>query len=297
MTLDDFQKISKSAGSNLCWLNITGGEPTDRHDLPEIIRIFKTNCPNLLFVNLSTNGLRPNHIENIVQQIASLSIPVFAVNVSLDGPREINDQIRGIKGSFDKVIETYKLIKKQNSVRSMLAMTLYESNFNLIKETYLNVKKVLPDVSKSEFHFNLGHHSEHHYGNHNGISNPHQKKQLLSAVKSFSRSFVPSIGPVSIIERMYRSKFERYFRTGKSPVECVALMSSVYISEKGDLYPCTIWNKNLGSILPDNQSIDGLLASETGKFLRKTIRESNCDNCWSPCEAFPSILGNLLPFK
>ena len=38
----------------------------------------------------------------------------FVITVSLDGPKDLNDQLRGVKGDFDKVIETVTRLRRIN---------------------------------------------------------------------------------------------------------------------------------------------------------------------------------------
>jgi len=48
------------------------------------------------------------------------------------------------------------------------------------------------------------------------------------------------------IERVYRAEAARYLATGRTRIVCSALLSTAYLSETGQVYPCTIWDKPLG---------------------------------------------------
>jgi len=50
------------------------------------------------------------------------------------------------------------------------------------------------------------------------------------------------------IERIYRAEAMRYLAGGRTAIGCSALLSTVYLSEKGEVYPCTIWDKPLGNV-------------------------------------------------
>jgi hypothetical protein len=39
--------------------------------------------------------------------------------------------------------------------------------------------------------------------------------------------------------------------------------------------------------------LKGLWDSEKRRDLRTDVVEERCTHCWTPCEAYPSILGNL----
>ena len=49
------------------------------------------------------------------------------------------------------------------------------------------------------------------------------------------------------IERIYRAEAMRYLAKGRTSITCSALLSTSYLSEKGEVYPCTIWDKPLGN--------------------------------------------------
>ena len=60
LTFDEIKKISETAGQfNRLW--ISGGEPTLREDLPEILELFYKNN-HIKDVNIPTNGLKPDRI-------------------------------------------------------------------------------------------------------------------------------------------------------------------------------------------------------------------------------------------
>ncbi|MFN7824100.1 MAG: radical SAM protein [Pseudobdellovibrionaceae bacterium] len=85
LTLAEFERIALKS-PQLKWLNISGGEPTLRDDLSEIIGVFKKNCKNLLMVNFTTNGIDSKRIVEKVKSISELGIAKLVINVSIDGP-------------------------------------------------------------------------------------------------------------------------------------------------------------------------------------------------------------------
>jgi MoaA/NifB/PqqE/SkfB family radical SAM enzyme len=101
-------------------LTITGGEPTLRKDLPEILRYAKSKGM-LLFLN--TNGAYLN------KELLSL---VDRITLSLDGSEILNDKIRG-KGSYKDVIDAIKLCKK-SKVFVTITCVITKKNVNRIED-------------------------------------------------------------------------------------------------------------------------------------------------------------------
>ena len=82
------------------------GEPLMRKDVlfKLMEKIKEKECNGLLISNCTLFS------EEDVKKLVTMEWDVLTV--SLDGPtREINDYIRGVKGSFEKVIKTLNLIK------------------------------------------------------------------------------------------------------------------------------------------------------------------------------------------
>ncbi|RYZ67481.1 MAG: radical SAM protein, partial [Proteobacteria bacterium] len=99
-----------------------------------------------------------------------------------------------------------------------------------------------------------------------------------------------SLSPFAIIERRFQKKALEFIETQKTPLPCSALKSSVYLSEKGDVYPCTIWGRKLGSIRETGYDLRSVLKQQLSRDTRSSIKAGNCPQCWTPCEAYPSIM-------
>jgi MoaA/NifB/PqqE/SkfB family radical SAM enzyme len=287
-------EISKIAQNSpwVKWLNLTGGEPTDRDDLDLIVKAFHHYCPDLVMVNFTTNGLLPEKIEAITKAIAALKIPKFHVNVSIDGPSEIHDKLRGVPDNYLKAIDTYKRLAKIPGIEISAAMTLFPQNFKLIEETYLGIKKEIPNFLPHQMHLNLPHTSSHYYQN--DKRNIDNSLEYIDQIKNFQAKYTSKINALSIIEKKYLKLAKKFIQTKKTPISCSALMSSVYISEKGEIYPCTIWDNPLGNLR--DYDYDLLKLKKIKKYTQtmKMANELNCPQCWTPCEAYPSIMTKIV---
>lgn len=114
LTLDEMRKISETAGEiNRLW--ISGGEPTLRDDLPEILEMFYKNN-HIKDVNMPTNALRADRLIEWVGRFRR-NCPDCNINVSisLDGFGEVHDRQRGVPGNFyialaalKRVCDTFK---------------------------------------------------------------------------------------------------------------------------------------------------------------------------------------------
>ena len=87
----------------------SGGEPTLRKELPEIIDLFVRNN-GVSHINLPTNGLKPDRIYEVAEHCLSRNPYLeLHVNIALDGFRESHDFMRGVPGNFERALESARL--------------------------------------------------------------------------------------------------------------------------------------------------------------------------------------------
>ncbi|GHT59034.1 hypothetical protein FACS1894109_14230 [Spirochaetia bacterium] len=105
---EEIKKLSESAG-NFKRLWLSGGEPTLREDLPEIIEMFYKNN-HITDVNMPSNGMKSERViewlKRIRQNCPDLNI---SISISFDGFGTTHDTQRGVP-SFYKAAETLKLL-------------------------------------------------------------------------------------------------------------------------------------------------------------------------------------------
>lgn len=116
---------------------ISGGEPTLYGHLPELCQALHSRG---ISVSLQTNATHPGMIEKV------LAVGVGHFNVSVDGPEETHDRIRG-EGKFALTMESTRLIRAAG--RQMITTTVI-SEYNLDRLPkifwYLKKNRVRPQV-------------------------------------------------------------------------------------------------------------------------------------------------------
>ncbi len=77
-------------------IHLSGGEPFLYQGIADLIEYIKEKK---LFLTITTNGtLLGEHAERLVKR------GVNRIHLSIDGPRDVHDGIRGVPGTFDKLI-------------------------------------------------------------------------------------------------------------------------------------------------------------------------------------------------
>lgn len=293
LTLEEIQRLAQNSPF-LSWVDFTGGEPTDRKDFVEIVKAFVDHCPKLLFVHFPTNGLKPERIAEYTKELLKFRIPRLVASVSIDGPRDVNDRLRGIPGDFDRALETLTRLRKFRGLQTYVGMTLYPENIGLVEDTLCAIQQACPEFDYRDLHVNLPHTSTHYYGN--GSASPRPSEQMVAMLEAVMKKRGLPRNAFDLIELLYQSKVKKYVLSGVCPSRCASLMASCYLAENGSVYPCNIWNEPLGNIRDHGFSLVPLIQSGQATRLREKIVNKDCPNCWTPCEAYQTLAANLVPF-
>jgi len=106
LRMEEIDELSRSLGK-LDKLLIAGGEPFLRRELPEICEIF-IRQNDVEIISIPTNALLPDLIARQLRRTLALADGrSIRLNLSLDGTEAVHDDIRGVPGNFEKVVETF----------------------------------------------------------------------------------------------------------------------------------------------------------------------------------------------
>lgn len=296
LTTPELLSVLRQARTQIKWMDITGGEIFLRPDIQDLFRCVADELPQLLMFHFATNGLLTDAIVDAARIIARSPIPHFIVTVSLDGPPALHNQIRGIPGIWDKCMVTFKALRRLR-IPVVFGMTLTEHNHDQYEATVAAVRQVIPDIGHGDFHLNLAQISDLYYGNRALISPP--LPLILRSVERVRalrpRQLNPLKLPFELLERAFLRHARAYVETGKSPMLCEALSSSAVLGTRGDVYPCIIFDKSIGNVRDHGYSLQSVWETSQRVQVREQIRHGDCPHCWTPCEAYQSILANSLP--
>ena len=93
----------------------SGGEPFLRPDLSLLARRVIDVLPGLKSATVATNALHPFRMDNFLEDMAPIlkQRGIYAgVHISLDGPPEIHDQMRGVEGAFRSLERTVLILRR-----------------------------------------------------------------------------------------------------------------------------------------------------------------------------------------
>ncbi len=300
-SLDDLDAFF-SANRKISWLNLTGGEIFLRSDMVEIFRSAASRLKRLAVVNFPTAGQDPAHIAGQVDAALGTGLRRMVVTVSFDGGRASHDQLRGAAGAFDGAAETWRSLKQiaagaRGRLSVFAGMTLSAELMNLTTDPLGDLVADLALAGSHEVHLNLAHGSEHYYRN--VPADPLQLDAIEGTLRKAAagrRAKGAGSGDrgVNLFERIYIGCARDFLSTRRPPLACKALRCSLFVDAGLDVYPCTIFSRPLGNLRDPDFSIAALRQSSLWCDTVKQIKAGHCPGCWTPCEAYPAIVGNLL---
>jgi MoaA/NifB/PqqE/SkfB family radical SAM enzyme len=281
--------------SQFKWVHLTGGELLMRRDIDDVVAAIQKSCRSLYLLNFPTTGWFGDKTVKLVENTLKRGVGRLMVTISMDGPKAIHEEMRGLPGAWDKGIETFRRLRgiKRSNFQTVIGMTLLSKNAGLVDDTIDAIRQVIPDFERRELHLNIGHESGHYFDNIGVSKMAPEHAKVIQAIEDHRRALGTGIHPVQFLERRYQSLVRSYYDTGRSPLPCTALSSSCFIDAYWDLFACSIWDAKVGNLRDNAFDLKALWDSPTRRQLRKDVADENCPHCWTPCEAYPTILGNL----
>jgi MoaA/NifB/PqqE/SkfB family radical SAM enzyme len=297
LSLEEIEKFSKKINF-VHWMRLTGGEPFLRKDYVNIVKILNDNLTGLYLITTATNGLLPDLIHEKVKKVLEFLKKRYIITVSLDGPEKIHEKIRGVEGSWNKAIETYKklksLEKKYKNFKVFFGYTISPLNLGFFKRTLNDVKRLIPKIKANDFHVNLFQTSDVYYKNEGVFLD---KKYFVDAINELDSILKLRGKPknyLELIENKYLELGKKYLKTHKIPIKCNIFNLSCFIDPFGNVFPCTILNYSLGNLRENDYDLYKILSSDNAKKIKEKIMNGECPQCWTPCEAHQIILSNWL---
>jgi len=282
-----FQKSNKFS-----WVGLTGGEIFLRQDILEISRIILKHCKDLCVLHFPTNGFLKEQIIAQVKEMSKLKPARLFATISVDGPEETHDRLRGVSGSWRNAVETFLSLREISRVSPYISMTLSSGNHGLIHQTISAIKTVYPKFNPSKMmNFNLFQKSSHYFEN-TGLTSP-DESQLLRDVNQAADILGSEMTFKNYLQKNYLKYCRSYLKTGHSPLPCQALSVSCLINPYGEIFPCGVYDKKIGNIKDPEFNLYDLWNKEKTTDLHHACRNGDCPGCWSPCDAYQSINASL----
>jgi len=280
----EFSGVFESLGQAPYWFTMSGGEPFLRRDLPEICEAAAQYCEPSI-ISIPSNGLLPEIVKEETEKILKrIGKTTLIVNLSLDGLEEEHDEIRGVKGNFKLLMETYKGLweVKKNSSNLQLGFHSVVSKFNVnsLMKLYDYVRALEPDSYITEMAeeraelFNLG----------KGIAPDPQEYEnfVMELSKQIKSDYLRSSRKISRFTQAFRLRYyqtaSRWLWERRQQTPCYAGYASCQITPFGDVWPCCTlgYDKRMGNVREHNYDFRKVWFSAEADRVRRFVKAGNC---------------------
>lgn len=287
-SLADVQAVV-AANPQLTWVNLSGGDFVERADAPQLVEAVVSGFPDLALLDFPTAGQDPDAVLAALGPALESDVPRLFVTVSLDGPDALHDSLRGRPGAAARARATWNRLRRvrRPGLRVVVGTTLSRHNL----PAGARADDVLPDVPARDLHLNLAHHSGHYYRNASDVA-PDPARALV-LIDELQRRRGPRLDPLSLVEARYWHFARRFLLRGDPGGACGALVASVYLGADLTVYPCSIHDRPLGRLPDLGWQLRRLGERSATHAARLEAETHRCPGCWSPCEAFPTLLVGL----
>jgi|GEM_PF-2068472 len=254
----------------------SGGEPTLRGDLHKIAIAAASALPSLESITIASNALDSEAIEENLRKLAPRLRErgiYLHLHLSMDGPPNIHDRIRGIEGAYSSleraVAAARRLREDSASIGWSFNCVIQEDNVDYLTQI-IDAAKLL----ESNITFNVAERMESFYRSREGRGIGESERQ--KAVK-FVEGLIEDSDPY------HRRHYEtvRAVLNGESrPHKCETLDATMYLDPDASIFPCPRAYHAVDIKLTETPPSEGwkLVFSQ-----RARIRRELCPTCSLGC--------------
>lgn len=258
-------------------LNVSGGEPTLRTDLHEIIDIV---YPKARVTEISSNGLHPERLVPIIKKY-----PNIKVRFSLEGDEITSNSIRGEKNGYATKIAGMRQLQEAGGTDLGFAFVIQDENVSQLVKTYEMARSMGFELATSTLHnaWQFYKNDNHFYDR---LSVGRQVEGLVTAllktnnVKNWFRAYLN----LGLIEKILGH--DRL-------IECTAGTDFAFIDPWSDVWACNVRSDlPLGNLA--TQSWQQILSSRTAKESIDKVAACR-QNCWMVTTARTAMRSRIVP--
>lgn len=263
-------------------INFTGGEPTLRKDLPDLVALLVDACPNLESFSLNSNGMLRKSFERIagVIDVARSRDKKLYLFLSLDGIGSLHSEIRGVRGAYEATVRTLDSILALNVSKKQLSVgvsaTATTKNIGHLED----VLKFAVD-RKILVSFTFPMETDVYMNNADRVERFRADRELVERFADFLDILEDYPDTISPPFSFYRS-LQATLRGGKRTAPCIFQRGGFFLEPNGDVRPC--WRSSdllFGSV--HDSSFEEIWNGPRRTEILATIEEKFCSSCPSPC--------------
>ena len=250
--------------ANFDTITLTGGEPTLREDLEEIVDILISKARHL---EMYTNGLKYDALEKIARKY-----PQIGFWVGMDGILAKNDQIRGEKDGFSQKMAIFERFSALGTKNWGISVTIQDENCDQLSDLFGLTQPAGGCLSVSALHNGFQFHK---------IDNePYNRVRTARATQQLAVELLDSRRPQNWMRAYSLIGLMRKILGQPRLIRCTAGRDFVVLDPWGQVYACNVRpDLEMGDLT--TRSWREIMKSPAAAAAR--TRVARCThNCWMP---------------
>lgn len=302
LTLEEIERIFRSIG-HVYVFNVSGGEPFLRKDFVEIVELA---CHHLSpgIIHIPTNAIAARLIAEKTRQIINIlkhRYPNIRLTVkpSLDHIDSRHDEIRGVKGNFEKVMGLFKTLKAMKAdyphFHVELGTVISRWNVDDIEEIAAFITKLDPESYRNE----IAEQRSEMFNIENAITPG--ADEYKEAIAFFVSQIKTNMKNKLLFHRITNAFRLEYYNLAikildqhQQVIPCYAGISNAHMTPYGDIWACCTlgYDKAMGNLRDFGYDFARLWASPQANEVRQFIHDKNC-HCPMANQMYSNIMMHL----
>ena len=248
-------------------LNLTGGEPTLRRDLMELVDVL---YPKACTLEISTNGLHPDKLVPIVRKY-----PDIKIRISIEGFEETNNAIRGEKNGYAVKIDCMKQLIEAGGKDLGFATTFQDENIDEIVDLYRMSRDMGVEFATSALHNGFQFHKSDNV--------PYDRLVIAKRVEDLITEMMKAWDAKTLFRAYLNLGLIAKVLGHDRLIPCQAGTMFAFIDPWSDVYACNVRpDLKMGSLLEADW--DEVMHSEQAEEQRRKVAACK-QNCWMVASA------------
>ena len=258
-------------------LNITGGEPTLRTDLAEIVEVLQPKAKTL---EISSNGLHAERLEPIIRKY-----PHTKVRFSIEGLGERSNQIRGEKDGFAIKTAGMRKLREAGGTDLGFATVIQDDNIDQIARIYEFCQEEGFEFATSALH--------NAFQFHKSDNVPYDRVATAKALRGLIAEMLKS-NSVKTWFRAYLNLGLMHKVLGRDRlIPCSAGQDFAFVDPWGDVYACNVRPDLLMGNIRE-ASWETLWNGAKANRVRESVAACS-QNCWMVTTARTAMRNPVIP--
>lgn len=277
LSSDEWREIFTKIGKTPYYLTFSGGEPFLRQDIVDIVSAACELCQPAI-ITIPTNALMsraiPQRVEEILRAVKKVQV---GINISLDGVGQDHDVIRGVDGSYERALETYRSLRDLKYPNLTLSIHTVVSRFNVehIPEIYHELSKLGADSYISEI-------AEERVELDTMGMDIAPPPQEYARIADFLTNEIKNgdFSGMAKITQAFRTRYydlvKRILFEERQVIPCYAAFASGHIAPDGDVWACCTRAEPLGNLREAGYDFAPIWFGERAEAMRRSIAAGEC---------------------